>query len=271
MVAHVRAPALLAHRVMRLPFPPSCPDPLRAMGRAAWPGGGTAPFFVVSPHLDDAVFSCGMLLASCPGSIVCTVFCGDPVPQQKTEWDRRAGHRDSHDALRARVAEDEQALAIVGARAVRLPFLDSQYGSTPSLDALVQALTQAWRQTGSARLVAPLGLYHSDHVLVGDACRALVRAHRPCDPVFYEDALYRTIPGAASGRYEALACDGFVFAPLDASMAGQLRRPGAANAKWRAVHAYRSQLRALDDAHPHDLVEPERYVRFNPLPPKTPS
>lgn len=234
-------------------------------------GRGAAPFFVVSPHLDDAIFSCGMLLASHPGSIVCTVFCGEPLPPQKTDWDLRAGHRDSSDALRSRVAEDDRALSIVGAHAVRLPFLDSQYGATPSIDDLVQALTHAWQTTGAARLVAPLGLYHSDHQLVGDACRSLVREQRPAHPLLYEDALYRAMRGLARRRYEALAREGFVLTPLEEGTAASLRGPGAAAAKWRAVRAYRSQLRAFDDAHPHDLVEPERYVLIDRTPLARPS
>lgn len=130
MVAQARASALLRHRVMR----PSS----STTGRGA-------PLFVVSPHLDDAVFSCGVLLASHPGSLVCTVFCGAPAPPQRTAWDASAGHRDSSAALCARIGEDEQALALVRARAVRLSFLDSQYGSTPTVDELARALTDAWR------------------------------------------------------------------------------------------------------------------------------
>lgn len=223
-----------------------------------------APFFVVSPHLDDAVFSCGMLLASHPGSVVCTVLCGAPRPPRHTEWDRLAGHRDSSEALRARIAEDERALAVVGARAIRLPFFDGQYGANASIAELVAALTHAWRLTGCARLVAPIGLYHSDHVLVGDACRALLRMERPSGALFYEDAIYRAISGVARERYEAIAREGYDFTPLDAPTAASLRRPGAAAAKWRAVRAYRSQLRAFNDAHPHDLAEPERYVVIAP-------
>lgn len=34
---------------------------------------------VVSPHLDDAVLSCGCWLASRPGAAVVTVFAGRPV------------------------------------------------------------------------------------------------------------------------------------------------------------------------------------------------
>ena len=255
MVAQAQAPSLHDHHVMR-----NVSSHLRR----------AAPLFVVSPHLDDAVFSCGMLLASHPGALVCTVFCGAPVPPQQTVWDRCAGHRDSSDALRARIAEDERALTVVRARAIRLPFLDSQYGSTPALDNLVRALTDAWRATGSARFMAPLGLYHSDHLLVGQACRALVRRQRLTNAILYEDALYRRIRGAARRQYDALRQEGYVVSPLATHASAPLRpmhTPGAANAKWRAVRAYRSQLRALADAHPHDLTEPERYVVIDRSPP----
>ncbi|MGG1947948.1 PIG-L family deacetylase [Trinickia sp. NRRL B-1857] len=262
MVAQLRAPSLLPYRVMRTLSTPS--------SRHA------APLFVVSPHLDDAVFSCGMLLASRPGSIVCTVFCGEPDPPQHTPWDRCAGHGDSREALRARIAEDERALALVRAQAIRLPFLDSQYGATPALDELVHALTLAWRDAQSPRFVAPLGLYHSDHVLVGDACRAFVREQGLTDAIVYEDALYRTIRGVARRRYEALTQQGYSFAPLECPASISLRPPGAASAKWRAVRAYRSQLLALADAHPYDLVEPERYrvidrIRPSPYRSRSPS
>lgn len=253
--AQALALALLGHRVMH----PSS----SITGRGA-------PLFVVSPHLDDAVFSCGMLLASHPGSVVCTVFCGAPAPPQRTAWDASAGHHDSSGALRARIGEDEQALALVQAHPVRLSFLDSQYGSTPTLDELTRALAHAWRRGGSNRLVAPLGLYHSDHVLVGEACRSLIRQQRMRDAILYEDALYRTIRGAARQQYDKLRREGYAFSALDTHPRAPLqplRTRGSENAKWRAVHAYRSQLRALADAHPSDLVEPERYVVIDRTPP----
>lgn len=223
------------------------------------PQNSPAPYFVVSPHLDDAVFSCAMLLASWPGSIVCTVFCGEPAPPQRTPWDSEAGHRDSSEALRARVSEDERALAIVRAHGIRLPFLDSQYGCTPSVAEIADALTHAWRRSGAPSLVAPLGLYHSDHVLVADACRELARRARLPTVILYEDALYRTNRAIARQRYASLSEEGCRVLPLADAVATTLRRPGSANAKWRAVRAYRSQLRAFADPHPHDLVEPERY------------
>lgn len=242
-------------------------SPSALLSRAA-----AAPCFVVSPHLDDAVFSCGMFLASRPGAVVCTVFCGAPEPPLQTPWDACAGHRDSSEAMRARIAEDERALAVVGARGVRLPFLDSQYGATPAVQDVARALGEAWRSSGAAILVAPLGLHHSDHILVGDACRLLCRREGLAQVLVYEDAIYRTRRGAARVRCEALAEQGWriePFEPFDRSdaLANEGRtphHPTAANAKWRAVHAYRSQLLAFADPHPHDLSEPERYRRLIP-------
>jgi len=229
-----------------------------------------APLFVVSPHLDDAVFSCGELLASRPGSIVCTVFCGEPAPPQRTSWDQFAGHCDSSVAIRSRMAEDERALAIVGARAVRLSFLDSQYreGVSPPTVDIAHALMHAWLQHGGAPLIAPLGLYHADHILVGDACRLLARRQRLSHLVVYEEAPYRRMKHVASARLAALAREGCRCGPIDKEAGASLRRPGSANAKWRAVHAYRSQLRAFGDAHPYDLREPERYLHLVIDPPQ---
>jgi hypothetical protein len=216
-----------------------------------------------------------MFLASRPGAVVCTVFCGAPQPPMQTPWDASAGHRDSSEAMRARIAEDERALAIVGARGVRLPFLDSQYGATPAVEEVARALADAWRSSGAAILVAPLGLHHSDHILVSDACRLLGRREGLAQALVYEDAIYRTRRGAARIRCEALAEQGWGCEPFDpfysfdrsdasANEGRTPRYPAAANAKWRAVHAYRSQLRAFADPHPHDLSEPERYKRLIP-------
>jgi hypothetical protein len=47
---------------------------------------------VVSPHLDDAVLSCGRWLAAHPGTLVVTVFAGVPSNGNRlTDWDARCG------------------------------------------------------------------------------------------------------------------------------------------------------------------------------------
>ncbi|PTB22459.1 PIG-L family deacetylase [Trinickia symbiotica] len=220
--------------------------------------------FVVSPHFDDAAFSCGAALATHPRSIVCTVFAGAPAMPLSTSWDRRAGFLHSDAALQARQREDDRALDVLGAQPRRLPFLDSQYGASPSCEAVERALGDTWQSCGRPTVLAPLGLFHSDHALASDACCALFVQEAMPDLILYEDALYRRMRHVADERREALARRGL---RLELETAGPLldaqRNAGAAARKWRSVRAYRSQLRALEDAHPNDLVEPERYWRLS--------
>ena len=85
------------------------------------------PVLVVSPHLDDAVISAGQFLAGRPGAVVVTMLAGAPNPPVIRKWDNMSGFATSQEALRARWAEDERALAVVKATAVHLGFLDGQY------------------------------------------------------------------------------------------------------------------------------------------------
>lgn len=218
-----------------------------------------APCFVVSPHLDDAVFGCGMLLATHPGSVVCTVFAGEPPTRQVTPWDRSAGFADSHEAMHMRWREDHHALALCGARALHLRFLDSQYAPLPSAADIAEAIATAWTKSGIERLVVPLGLYHADHLATGDACGLLLRDRRPAACVAYEDALYRTHKGIVRAKRESLARVGVETRPVLDGALGVRTGGAAAATKRRAVCAYRTQLRALDDAYPYDLAEPERF------------
>jgi LmbE family N-acetylglucosaminyl deacetylase len=52
---------------------------------------------------------------------------------------------------------------------------------------------------------APLGLFHSDHRLVHEACIATAGGHRHGAWFLYEDALYRRIPQLVEERLTALA------------------------------------------------------------------
>jgi LmbE family N-acetylglucosaminyl deacetylase len=221
----------------------------------------SANLFVVSPHLDDAVFSCGMLLAAHPGSTVCTVFAGTPAVPMSTEWDRRAGFPHSDAAMRARWLEDQCALEQLGATGMRLPFLDAQYGPPPSVEALAGKLAKAWQACARPCFIAPLGLYHSDHVLVSDACCALLTRTSMHMLVLYEDALYRRIRHLTRERREALEARGLTVEP--GAEPPERHGTHAAMQKWRSVRAYRSQLRALEDEHPNDLAEPERFWRLS--------
>src|SRR4051812_33085440 len=96
---------------------------------------------VISPHLDDAVFSCGEWLAGHPGATVVTVFAGVPtVGDRLTEWDARCGFGSAAEAVMVRRDEDRRAQALVEADAVWLDFTDSQYGESPDDSSVVAAL-----------------------------------------------------------------------------------------------------------------------------------
>ncbi|HEY1608923.1 MAG TPA: PIG-L family deacetylase [Paraburkholderia sp.] len=217
------------------------------------------PCFVVSPHLDDAVFSCGMLLSTHPGSVVCTVFAGEPRKRLVTPWDTAAGFADSHEAMHMRWREDHHALSLCGARAVRLSFLDSQYAALPEPAEIAEGIASAWRESGIERLIVPLGLHHSDHLATAEGCALLLREGRLRACIAYEDALYRTHPGIVREKRELLARAGVSTRPLPEDVLGKRSGTAAAVAKRHAVRAYGTQLRALDDAYPYDLAEPERF------------
>jgi LmbE family N-acetylglucosaminyl deacetylase len=217
------------------------------------------PCFVVSPHLDDAVFSCGMLLATHPGSVVCTVFAGEPPTRQVTSWDRACGFEDSHEAMLTRRREDQRALALCGARPVHLDFLDAQYGSPPDVSEIAKEIAAAWRASGIRKLIVPLGLYHGDHLTTSEAWCLLLQARMPSSCIAYEDALYRTQRGIVREKRESLVRAGVWTQPLPDHVLGSRSGGVAAAAKRRAVRAYRTQLRALNDPYPYDLAEPERF------------
>lgn len=215
-------------------------------------------WLLVSPHLDDAVFSCGDWLAAHPRTLVATVFAGAPRGAMHTPWDAACGFADGREAVAARRAEDRAALAALGARALWLDFLDSQYLDSPGPEALRQALCGVLAQSSAGTVLFPAGLYHSDHELVHAAMLALCRAHPRRCWIMYEDALYRRGPGRLQRRLAALLAGGWSATPLAAPA------PAAAGAKRAALACYRSQLRAL--GRPSDLVAAEGYWRVEPLP-----
>ncbi|VCU69982.1 GlcNAc-PI de-N-acetylase [Pigmentiphaga humi] len=210
------------------------------------------PLIAVSPHLDDAVFSCGDLLGLVPGSLVVTVFAGIPDEGPPTEWDRRCGFGSGAEAMRARREEDARALDRLGARPVWLDLLDAQYGARCTPRDAAQSLAAALDRLDGRTVLAPLGLFHSDHVLAHDACMLLCRTEPARTWLLYEDALYRRHPGRVQRRLAALLSTGIVLTPAAGPPAGSC-------AKRRAVQAYASQLRAFGEHGYDDTRLPERY------------
>lgn len=209
---------------------------------------------ILSPHLDDAVFSCGHLLATHPGSTVVTVFAGYPADEKVlTEWDERCGFSSSQEAVLSRRDEDRQALSLLSARPVWLDFLDSQYGHSPCPRQLASTLLQTLVDLDPYELALPLGMFHSDHLLVHDAAVDLLGELPGLSHVYlYEDVPYRSQPGLLQQRLSALAAQGLLATPQGEELLQPSQRKAA------AVAAYASQIRALGPRSQADLRRPER-------------
>jgi len=176
----------------------------------------------LSPHLDDAVYSCGGLIydLSLAGQSVevWTVCAGDPPPgplsPQAERMQREWGTGSAAATVALRRAEDRAALARVGAAGWHLDVPDCIYRRTPSGEACYPdryagpraaaeaglpeqiAATLASRLRPDDALVCPLAVGgHLDHVLVRDSVRALGRRLR-----YYPDIPYvLNFPGRLSG------------------------------------------------------------------------
>jgi hypothetical protein len=91
---------------------------------AAIPAG---PLLLVSPHLDDAVFSCSALVERSEPVDVVTIFAGAPDPPRQGWWDRDCGFASSAESVPERLREDEAAFAGTRHRRRYLDLLELQY------------------------------------------------------------------------------------------------------------------------------------------------
>jgi LmbE family N-acetylglucosaminyl deacetylase len=208
---------------------------------------------VISPHFDDAVLSCGALIAAHPGAVVLTVFAGMPQDgSQRTDWDARCGFASAAHAMIERRREDDSALALLHARGVRMRWCDEQYGQTPDLDTLAAALALAIDAQNVSIVLYPMGLFHHDHRLAHDAATAALRSRPAIRGCVYEDVPYRSMKGLVQRRLSELAAQGWIATPTTFSA------PAAMDLKRKAVAAYASQVRALGPGRLEDAMHGER-------------
>jgi LmbE family N-acetylglucosaminyl deacetylase len=186
--------------------------------------GTEAPVAVLSPHLDDAVLSCGALLAHLAPRhriTVVSVFteAAPPpwsLPARRTL--RAFGARDAEEFYRLRRAEDLEVLGGLGASAVHLGFADALFrrvnggrpgpvgrprpayrtfrfdaarGRVAACDAGLAAevgtrFGEIVRACGAGVVLAPLGIgRHVDHLITRRAA-----AHAGLRTVYYSDFPY---------------------------------------------------------------------------------
>ena len=178
-----------------------------------------------------------------------------------TDWDRASGFSNAFEAMRTRQAEDREALGLLSATPVHLLFCDAQYHASPHVNELITALSQTIRDTKPALVAIPLGLFHSDHVLVANACLALMQRQPATSFIAYEDVPYRRMPGVVQARLCELAKRGYaadVPHTLDPPNPPQYERM-----KRAALDGYRSQLRAFGPEGQASLFSPERYWQLS--------
>ena len=195
---------------------------------------------VISPHLDDAVYSVGQTIAG-KGATVATVFAAYPKVPVETTYDTSAGFASSADAVKARRLEDFTACAALDAHAIHGPFLDRPYRTEP----VDPAAITAWLHEIVAdheQIVVPLGIHHPDHLLVADLALNVALTTK-AEILVYEELPYRVqYPQAAAQRARNYADMGF--------------KTESGDEKRAAVACYKSQVSQtiLDNVFVHERV-----------------
>ncbi|MFP3566324.1 PIG-L deacetylase family protein [Paraburkholderia sp. SIMBA_030] len=224
----------------------------------------TSPrLFIVSPHFDDAVFSCGALLAAHPDAAVCTVFAAPPEHQMHTERDEQSGFKDARQAVHTRTLEDNRALEVLDAIPLRMPFRDGQYLDSPSIATLAAALEETIYRSTANTLLMPLGLDHADHERAFEACCEILPRLSHLTWFGYEEAIHRRTPGVVQARFADLARRGIVATPAHPSAHHTIDLARQALLKREAVNAYESRLRAFGAGDYDDVFAPERYWQLS--------
>lgn len=229
------------------------------------------PLTIISPHLEDAVFSCGSLLAASRQALVITVFAGLPGPDLAAPaHDSAAGFATARAAMETRRHEDACALSALGAEPVWLDFLEQQYGQRYDAVSIALRLGRLLALQPGGTVLAPMGLRHADHMLVNAACMLVREAtfadlpetvpHAEGDThtlvarwIFYEEAIYRRVPGAVQSRMAGWWQEGLLASPVHMPIGVFTTQ------KARAVEAYKSQLALFSPAQLADVCAPERY------------
>jgi LmbE family N-acetylglucosaminyl deacetylase len=214
---------------------------------------------VVSPHLDDAVFSLGGTIATLADAgtdvSVLTIFAGDPESDgPPTRWQERSGFASRAQAAHVLRAEDEAACELLGARPVWLPFASGAPDDT-ILELLGPALSEA-----DVVVVPGFPCTHEDHVRSAQLTAAVVLPEKLALYVEQPYATWRLLGGgvplqrrlralaalAADSRARRLQAPG--PPPALPALGGLAWRVQAASSehrrrKRRAMRCYESQWR----------------------------
>lgn len=224
----------------------------------------------ISPHLDDAVLSCGAQIAqACRAGqrvLIATVMAGDPPLDALSAYARSLHMRWELAAVAERRAEDAAAARILGADTWHWSVPDCIYRTDlesgqpfyvsdedifgpihPAEEPLVERIVDLLAELPPcARICAPLTVgNHVDHKLV----RAAAEAHFGRDLLYYEDYPYAQEGEAVAQR---IAAEPGAWQPITVAVDAD-----ALKAKIEAILAFRSQLSTFFT----DRADLERQVR----------
>jgi len=175
--------------------------------------------FVLSPHMDDAAFSCGSLMSWLKNRIKVTVInvaSADPDPISFEESPALRGIKERTNVIleppRNRRKEDRKAMGLIGCGLIHLGFLDAIYRRDPATGKLVypervlgfmtpreddltyvteleNLLRRLISGKGPVLLIAPLGLGgHVDHIICHRMAGQMQSGH--VKVLYYEDFPY---------------------------------------------------------------------------------
>jgi LmbE family N-acetylglucosaminyl deacetylase len=201
---------------------------------------------VISPHLDDAVLSCGALLLAHPGATVATLFAASPdtYSDPLNEHDTDCGFQPGDDTMAVRRDEDVRAMRRLGATPRWLSLCQNSHAARADPIAVppgaVDALVETIADVQPTCVVAPLGLSHPDH----QACHlSALWARDRADAVpwlWYSDLPYTFIPNVLAARFRALHKSGYTASPACPSVSHDF------DAKWNAFGEYATQVPVLE-------------------------
>ena len=227
---------------------------------------------LLSPHLDDGVLSCGQFLTAHPGVTVVTVFCGVPaeILDPPNWWAQISGFGPGDDVVAARRAEDERALARLGAVPRHLdgfPERDLQPDEPIATAAEVAAALEAVvRELDPTLVLLPMGLANPEHVCVHDAALSVRERLGDDGPAWiaYQDIAYHQIPGQLAWRVAKLFNAAVWPTPVAMPSTAEL------GPKREAMAEYTSQVKALEADWVLwarlDAPTPEQFWRLAPPP-----
>jgi LmbE family N-acetylglucosaminyl deacetylase len=224
----------------------------------------SGPALLISPHLDDAVLSCGQLISTRRGSTIVTVLAGFPLGAHAGWSAQTTGLPIAKDANLKRREEDQRASLVLGAQTVWGAFLAREYESVASASERareVQEFIAAAVAASDARSIfLPLGVTHPDHVTVSDAALFAVRDSKMESYIYMDMPYGQARPDRVWRRLRHIRRQ-FTVEPVSPYFGDQM-------VKREAVNAYSSQVAELQQGFGRHFkrvfTDPERYWRLSP-------